>query len=79
LRFVEEGGRTNLQRWSQATEKTACRAGFVLSNDIATALKVLAEEEGPDGELAGSGGLRGQRAVLQATPSASASPSTKIS
>ena len=51
LRFVEEGGRTNLQRWSQATEKTACRAGFVLSNDIATALKVLGEEEGPDGEL----------------------------
>jgi hypothetical protein len=51
LRFVEEGGRTNLQRWSSATEKTACRAGFVLSNDIATALKVLAEEEGADGEL----------------------------
>ena len=38
LRFVEEGGRTNLQRWSAATEKTACRAGFVLSNDIASAL-----------------------------------------
>ena len=51
LRFVEEGGRTNLQRWSSATEKTACRAGFVLSNDIATALGVLAAEEGPDGEL----------------------------
>jgi len=51
LRFVEEGGRTNLQRWSHATEKTACRAGFVLSNDIATALRVLATEEGPDGEL----------------------------
>ena len=51
LRFVEEGGRTNLQRWSSATEKTACRAGFVLSNDIATALAVLGAEEGPDGEL----------------------------
>ncbi len=51
LRFVEEGGRTNLQRWSHATEKTACRAGFVLANDIGTALKVMAEEEGPDGEL----------------------------
>jgi hypothetical protein len=51
LRFVEEGGRTNLQRWSSATEKTACRAGFVLSNDIATALSVLQPEEGPDGEL----------------------------
>jgi hypothetical protein len=51
LRFVEEGGRTNLQRWSLATEKTACRAGFVLSNDISTALSLLAAEEGPDGEL----------------------------
>ncbi|MEP7052442.1 MAG: hypothetical protein ABJB12_18895 [Pseudomonadota bacterium] len=51
LRFVEEGGRTNLQRWSSATEKTACRAGFVLSNDIATARALLAQEEGPDGEL----------------------------
>jgi hypothetical protein len=28
LRFVEEGGRTNLQRWSHATEKTACRTGL---------------------------------------------------
>lgn len=51
LRFVEEGGRTNLQRWSSATEKTACRAGFVLANDVATALKLLAAEEGADGEL----------------------------
>jgi hypothetical protein len=51
LRFVEEGGRTNLQRWSSAVGKTACRAGFVLSNDIATALALLAPEEGPDGEL----------------------------
>jgi len=51
LRFVEEGGRTNLQRWSSATEKTACRAGFVLCNDIATAMTVLSLEEGADGEL----------------------------
>jgi len=51
LRFVEEGGRTNLQRWSHATEKTACRAGFVLSNDIATAVAILAKEEGESGEL----------------------------
>jgi golgin subfamily B member 1 len=51
LRFVEEGGRTNLQRWSLATEKTACRAGFVLCNDIGSALGLLSAEEGPDGEL----------------------------
>ena len=51
LRFVEEGARTNLQRWSLATEKTACRAGFLLSNDLGTALGLLAAEEGGLGEL----------------------------
>jgi hypothetical protein len=51
LRFVEEGARTNLQRWSLATEKTACRAGFLLANDLATALKVLEVEERGQGEL----------------------------
>jgi hypothetical protein len=52
LRFVEEGGRTNLQRWSLATEKTACRAGLLLCNDLATALAQLQPEEGKLGELA---------------------------
>ena len=52
LRFVEEGGRTNLQRWSLATEKTACRAGLLLANDLATALSLLEKEEGRFGELA---------------------------
>jgi hypothetical protein len=51
LRFVEEGGRTNLQRWSASSEKTACRAGFLLSNDLQTALKVLEPEERGLGEL----------------------------
>ncbi len=48
LRFVEEGGRTNLQRWAHGVDKTACRAGLLLCNDLATAAKVLAaEEKGP--------------------------------
>ncbi|MEB2311915.1 MAG: hypothetical protein OZ921_19095 [Sorangiineae bacterium] len=51
LRFVEEGGRTNLQRWSLAVEKTACRAGMLLSNDLGTALSLLEHEEGARGEL----------------------------
>lgn len=51
LRFVEEGGRTNLQRWNLATEKTACRAGFLLCNDLNTALTRLSAEEGELGEL----------------------------
>ncbi len=52
LRFVEEGGRTNLQRWSAGAEKTAARAGFLLSNDLATAVRTLEAEEGTWGELA---------------------------
>jgi hypothetical protein len=51
LRFVEEGGRTNLQRWSAGVDKTAARAGFVLANDLGTALSVLEAEEGRLGEL----------------------------
>ncbi|HEY6081107.1 MAG TPA: hypothetical protein VIW29_19970 [Polyangiaceae bacterium] len=51
LRFVEEGGRTNLQRWSAAADKTAARAGLVLCGDLGTALGILATEEGAQGEL----------------------------
>jgi hypothetical protein len=51
LRFVEEGGRTNLQRWSAAAEKTAARAGLVLCGDLGTALALLEREEGALGEL----------------------------
>jgi hypothetical protein len=52
LRFVEEGGRTNLQRWSSGVDKTACRAGLLLSGDLATAIGLLEPEEGRFGELA---------------------------
>jgi hypothetical protein len=51
LRFVEEGGRTNLQRWSAAAEKTAARAGLLLCGDLVTALGALEAEEGSEGEL----------------------------
>ncbi|HET9933176.1 MAG TPA: hypothetical protein VFQ35_20875 [Polyangiaceae bacterium] len=51
LRFVEEGGRTNLLRWATAVDKTACRAGLVLANDLNTACRVLHTEEGALGEL----------------------------
>ncbi len=41
LRFVEEGGRTNLQRWANAVDRTAWRAGFLLSNDLRAAHSVF--------------------------------------
>lgn len=46
LRFVEEGGRTNLQRWGAAVEKTGSRVGLALCQDLPTALKLLEAEEG---------------------------------
>lgn len=35
LRFVENGGRTNLQRWAVAADRTAVRAGFALCDNLA--------------------------------------------
>jgi hypothetical protein len=47
LRFLEEGGRTNLQRWAMAADRTAARAGLLLANDLGAAQSVL-EMEQPD-------------------------------
>lgn len=41
LRFVEEGGRTNLQRWASSADHTAARAGFLLAGDLGVAQKML--------------------------------------
>jgi hypothetical protein len=47
LRFIEEGGRTNLQRWATAAERTSARAGLLLANDLGAAQAVF-EIEDPD-------------------------------
>lgn len=44
LRFVEEGGRTNLQRWANAVDRTAARTGLLVSNDLHAAHEMLAIE-----------------------------------
>lgn len=51
-RFAEEGGRTNLQRWAQAVDKTAARAGLALCQDLPAALSQLDLHEGRLGPLA---------------------------
>jgi hypothetical protein len=51
LRFLEEGGRTNLQRWAAAADRTAARAGLLLANDLGAAQTVL-EMEQPDAAAA---------------------------
>jgi hypothetical protein len=45
LRFVEEGGRTNLQRWATAADRTAARAGLLLSGDLDAARAMLDLED----------------------------------
>jgi hypothetical protein len=45
MRFLEEGGRTNLQRWATAAERTALRAGFFLAGDLGAAHGVLKLED----------------------------------
>jgi len=44
LRFVEEGGRTNLQRWASSVDRTANRVGLLLCNDLRSAQAMLAIE-----------------------------------
>ncbi len=51
MRFAEEGGRTNLQRWSSAVDKTAARVGLALCQDLPTALSALRAEEPDFGPL----------------------------
>ncbi|MBX3218099.1 MAG: hypothetical protein KF850_39195 [Labilithrix sp.] len=48
LRFVEEGGRTNLQRWAVAADRTLARTGLLLANDLRAAHNVLSLEAGGD-------------------------------
>ncbi len=48
LRFVEEGGRTNLQRWATAADFTTARAGLLLSDDLGAAERMLKLEGASD-------------------------------
>ena len=45
LRFVEEGGRTNLQRWANAADRTAARAGLLLADDLRASAAMLEAED----------------------------------
>src|SRR6185295_12803161 len=45
LRFVEEGGRANLNRWAISADKTCARAGLLLANDLKAAHSVFALED----------------------------------
>jgi hypothetical protein len=40
-RFVAAGARTDVKRWLQTVELTACRAGFLICNDLETAARMI--------------------------------------
>ncbi|MDQ3031105.1 MAG: hypothetical protein M3Y87_01715 [Myxococcota bacterium] len=40
-RFIDAGARTDVKRWLQCVEITACRAGFLISNDLETAARMI--------------------------------------
>jgi hypothetical protein len=48
LRFVEEGGRANLQRWATASDRTLARAGLLLANDLKAAHNIFTLEDPSD-------------------------------
>jgi hypothetical protein len=52
LRFVEEGGRTNLQRWAIAADRTSSRAGFLVSGDLDAAAAVLEVDDAAEAVVA---------------------------
>jgi hypothetical protein len=45
LRFVEDGGRTNLLRWANAADRTSSRAGLLLSGSLSAAKAMLELED----------------------------------
>jgi hypothetical protein len=40
-RFVDAGARTDIKRWMQTVEMTACRAGFLLANNLDIAQRMI--------------------------------------
>jgi hypothetical protein len=50
-KFIEDGAKANVKRWSQAAELTACRAGLLLCADLDIAKKIIAAEPQAPGDL----------------------------
>jgi hypothetical protein len=50
-KFIEDGAKANIKRWSQAVELTACRAGLLLCGDLEIARKIIGAEPQTPGDL----------------------------
>lgn len=42
-RFVQAGARADVKKWLQSVELTACRAGFLVANDLETAARMVSQ------------------------------------
>ncbi|MCX7809138.1 MAG: hypothetical protein N2515_11085, partial [Deltaproteobacteria bacterium] len=49
-RFMAGGARTDVKKWLQMVELTACRAGFLVANDLETAARLI-QALGPTGPV----------------------------
>jgi hypothetical protein len=49
-RFIQAGARTDVKKWLQGVEVTACRAGFLICNDLDTAARMITAL-GPSGPV----------------------------
>jgi golgin subfamily B member 1 len=45
-RFIKSGEQADVKKWVRGLELTACRAGFLLANDLETAAKMIQAETG---------------------------------
>jgi len=50
-KFVADGAKANLKRWSQCVDITANRAGYLLCGDLEIAKKIIAAEPQQPGDL----------------------------
>jgi len=50
-KFIEDGAKANIKRWSQSVELTACRTGLLLCGDLEIARKIMGAEPQAPGDL----------------------------
>jgi tetratricopeptide (TPR) repeat protein len=50
-KFIDEGAKANIKRWSQAVEATCCRAGLLVCGDLEIAKKIIGAEPSFPGDL----------------------------
>jgi hypothetical protein len=50
-KFIEDGAKANIKRWSQSVELTACRTGLLLCGDLEIARKIIGAEPQVPGDL----------------------------